>query len=222
MCWSKESSKNAYITGMISSIMLLIFGNNMYKTFGLLFFFVAQIQLLEYFMWSDQKCGEMNNIATKLLTPVLSLQAISLLFGGWYLNTSVLSKNTSFTILIIAFILQLGTIMYEFNRDYNKKLCSLAIKDKGIEWKGWSRGLENFFTQPNILLMLWGLIYPFAIFIYPFFLKKSLARNIFILAAYFSCITIMLANYYTWRSRWCYPAAYLPAFFVILMLIGVK
>ena len=38
MCWSSESSRNAYIIGSVSSLILMLFGDKVDKNIGLFFF----------------------------------------------------------------------------------------------------------------------------------------------------------------------------------------
>ena len=73
MCWSLESSRNAYIIGTIASLILLYYGDNVDKNIGSFFLAVAQIQLIEYFIWKDQSCGSMNHYASRMIVPVLVL-----------------------------------------------------------------------------------------------------------------------------------------------------
>ena len=83
MCYSAESSIKNYALGMLLSLGLYTLGNNYDKHFAFFIFVVIQMQLAEYFMWKDQKCGIMNTTATIIASIILVLQAFSVLFGGY-------------------------------------------------------------------------------------------------------------------------------------------
>ena len=85
MCWSSESSRNAYIIGSVSSLILMLFGDKVDKNIGLFFLVVAQMQLIEYFIWKDQECGEINNIASKMILPELTLRSNGYDTGSIYI-----------------------------------------------------------------------------------------------------------------------------------------
>ncbi len=100
MCWSSESSRNAYIVGSISSILLMLLGNNIYKNIGFFFLIVVQMQLIEYFIWIDQSCGNINNFASKMIVPELSMQALAMVLGALIFKTTNLS-NSSLIALVL-------------------------------------------------------------------------------------------------------------------------
>ena len=117
MCYSAESSINNYALGMLLSLGLYTLGNNYNKHFAFFIFVVIHIQLAEYFMWKDQKCGIMNKIATISANIILVLQAFSVLFGGYLFNTLNLSNSLILNISILYLLVGLLVVIYRFYND---------------------------------------------------------------------------------------------------------
>ena len=83
------------------------------------------MQLAEYFMWKDQKCGIMNTTATIIANIILLLQAFSVLFGGYLFNTLNLSNSLILNISVPYLLIGLLIIFYRY---YNEKgkICTKA------------------------------------------------------------------------------------------------
>ena len=111
MCYSAESSINNYGLGMLLSLGLYTLGNNYDKHFAFFIFVVIQMQLVEYFMWKDQKCGIMNKIATISANIILLLQPVSVLLGGYLFNTMNVSNSLLMGISIPYLLIGLLSIL---------------------------------------------------------------------------------------------------------------
>ena len=214
MCWSLESSRNSYIIGTIASITLLYYGDSVDKNMGLFFLAVAQIQLIEYFIWSDQSCGTINNYASKMIIPVLTLQIIAIIYGEYYFSSTILTGNTISLLFSIIFALSIVFNIYNCYFTYNQKLCSKQISNKGIIWdKG------NIINGKSIISSLSSLLYFGSFLILPLFWKSNLKKYTFV---FYGCSSYLLIRYFnqiTWKSRWCFPTAFVPIFFVFIMFL---
>jgi len=218
MCWSQEASKNFWIIGMISSSILLLFGNNIYKTIGLFFLIVVQMQLIEYFIWSDQECGNINNFASKMIVPELSLQPVILLFGGWMFKSTILNNKTIWNMFLFVFIYQIIINIIYFNT-IKEPLCSLKLENKGIKW---DIGNYDLINGSDIISLSWGIVYYSCLFGFPLLLKGKFIKYLLTFITIISYIVIRLMNKWTWSSRWCYYAVNAPIFFIFTMMLGIN
>ena len=101
MCHSKESSLNSYIIVSALSCILYILGDKYDKYIAIFYLALIQMQLPEYLMWSDQKCGSINKFATILSYITLIFVPLSLLLAGYYLKTISLEKKYVFLLFFL-------------------------------------------------------------------------------------------------------------------------
>ena len=114
MCYSQESSIISFLTGGISSIYLLYFSTNTTnKHIGLFFVSVCLIQLLEFLIWTDQKCGVINTYASKFIQPIIISQILSILLGSYLFNTTYISNEVLLLSIYLTSIYLLF-LYYEF------------------------------------------------------------------------------------------------------------
>lgn len=66
MCWSFQASFTTWIIGLITAIILFARRLPNDITLGCLILTYSSMQLWEAMMWSDQKCGDINKLGTKL------------------------------------------------------------------------------------------------------------------------------------------------------------
>ena len=199
MCYSAESSINNYALGMLLSLGLYTLGNNYDKHFAFVIFVVIQMQLAEYFMWKDQKCGAMNKIATIAANIILVLQAFSVLFGGYLFNTLNLSNSLILNISVPYLLIALLVIFYRY---YNEKgkVCSKAPNGY-LVW---------FFSNKNVfkdIISYLELPVYLILFIIPWLYLKDF--DIGIVIALIISGALLIHNLYhnkenEWQSKWCY------------------
>ena len=203
MCYSAESSITSFLIGGLLSLYLIFYGkNNTNKHIGLFFFSVSLMQLAEYLMWIDQKCGWKNEIASRSILLILILQIYSLFLGAYIYQTTIIPNNILKLILIIITPL---TLYYGFENYFekNKKWCSKPNEDKSLQW-------------PNHKLSIISTsLYYFIFLSFPFIMKelwKSLIVLLFGLITYFST---RYKNKFTSDSRWCYFSSFGPIIFIL-------
>lgn len=211
MCYSAESSLSTFLVGSTSSLYLLLFSNSpIYKHAGLFFISVAFIQLLEYLMWTDQKCGIINDTVSRLIVPVLSLQPIAIFLGGYIFNTTVLNKNTLYYILLLLTI-GLAHALYKKFSD-KRSYCSKPNIDGALAWAYME---EHDFN--SISTMLYYIIFLIA----PFMLKDKVKGMIILAAGLSTYLYSRFPQISSHNSRWCFFSSYLPILFVILNELGI-
>jgi hypothetical protein len=220
MCWSAESSKNAYIIGLLSSVILLVYGDETDKCIGLFFTLVVHIQLIEYFIWKYPERGNVNNIATKMIFPVLILQMASMVVGYYLFQPTNLSKEQTkkvLTYVAVITFLAIGSILY---LSRNIQVFSKKIQGKGILWGSTWDVLD--YKSKNLICDITTILYLSTLFITPLFWKSKTKKCSLIAINAASLLWINHHNKITWKSRWCYPSAFIPLLSVIMMLLDIK
>ena len=213
MCYNKETSLQTFSITLICSI-ILIFRNLTYdRVLAIFFIVVSLVQLLEYFIWSDQECGEINNIATRLLLVTISIQPIVLLIGCIYYNLVNLNHQIIYIYLGIYSII---ICIIAFNAfTIKKKLCSKPSEESHhLLWDI----QPILYTIPNSIY-LFIILYFVILLVFLFFKNKSLAVIYFILYC-FSFILSIVLNYSkkgTWKTYWCWIGNIVP---ILSLIIG--
>jgi|SaaInlStandDraft_6_1057023.scaffolds.fasta_scaffold189025_1 hypothetical protein len=86
MCYNKQSSLGVWFFSLACSIFLLVRNYPNDRWLAVIFLVAGLMQIAEFFMWSDQKCGRMNHIATMFAMFVLLIEPISIILGGYFLG----------------------------------------------------------------------------------------------------------------------------------------
>lgn len=86
MCWSKKVSLTTFIIALVGVIYLYKRNKPNDRWVALFAGTVAIIQLAEYFMWDDLKCGNKNKYASMFALLILALEPLMAMVGGIYLS----------------------------------------------------------------------------------------------------------------------------------------
>lgn len=209
MCYNKTSSLVSYISGTLLSLILFNYGDNTDKHIALFSIVFIQMQLAEYFMWKDQKCGTINHNASIFGHIVLLLQPISVILFGIILNTFKYPTKYLYILLIIITLPLIHKIyLYTKNK---KQLCSLEQKTGNLEWVFVDGNTENW-SNLSFLTYFIFLSVPWLL------LKDKLKGIILFLLTIFS-YAYKRFNFSQWESLWCYQAVNLPLIFLVILLI---
>ncbi len=134
MCFNKESSITFYIFGLLCSIYLIKRGlrqNNKDDILsGALLVLIAQMQIIEFFLWKNQKCNQTNRIGSFMIIFLLWLQPFLYYWICYYFNSkrmSVTIKKRNIVLLTIGSLLFLYCFLFTLKS--KDKMCSLADKD---------------------------------------------------------------------------------------------
>ena len=207
MCYSLESSRNSFLIGGSASLYLLFFSKDKTnKHLGLFLFVVCLMQLLEYFMWKDQKCGLMNDLASRSVQPLLTLQTLSIFIGAYIFNTTIISKNTLsyFIFGISIYFIYVSYIAFYGN---DLRWCTKPNSDNSLQW---ANHRELFLTQNYTTYF-----YMLTFLLIPFFVKKQWKGLIVLFIGAISYYMTKHENGGTSNSRWCYYSAFIPPLFII-------
>ena len=202
MCFNAQSSITTFFIVLCCSIFLSIRNYRYGKTLALIFFTVALMQLAEFFMWIDLKCGKMNDYATKFAFIVLCLEPIVVTFAVYNYNVSKIPVKY-LELIFYFYLLFFGCFIFRALM-YKKKLCSLPSKKlKHLIWDHH----DLMYNLPKLLRYLFWTLYFCAGLLFLSF------KNIQVGVTYLSLIviTIVLSKYFTrnsknsstWKSLWC-------------------
>jgi len=101
MCFSEKSSILTFIIGIISSILLIFYGNKKYSKenliTGLFFIFVSFMQFFDYLIWSDIDNKDGINHYSTLLAPLFNYTQPNVLY---ILCESIYKKYNIFYFLL--------------------------------------------------------------------------------------------------------------------------
>jgi hypothetical protein len=139
MCYSKELSLKSFLVGLITSILLIHFGNkdkqksNLF--IGLFFIFVSLMQLVEYSLWNDINCNTGENTFVSKLAPVLNHMQpiIFILLASYLLSSKNIIRNN------VVLLLNIIYIVYCIYKYYNYILtkesnCTGTNSDNHLDW----------------------------------------------------------------------------------------
>lgn len=202
MCYNSSSSIVNYGYVMLLSIILYIYGDNYDKHISLFSAAIIQIQLIEYFMWTDQKCGIVNKLATIIGRILLFLQPLVILLGAYLFNTMNISNNI---MLIISGVYIIAWLLMNINYIKNKRYqeCSLS-KDGHLQWS-FMYGKTNIIDE--IFVTISNRIIYFVIMLFSWLLFYNTSLGIFfslLMTALFLIHYIQFPKYFQWSTLWCF------------------
>lgn len=204
MCFNKDISLISYIIGTLSSIFLYLRG---YKIEGILYGFIVQMQLIEYLLWLNNSCNNINKIITKIGILLNHLQPIVLYLLIVYFNNKIKNYYIHHIIIIIYIIL---TIIYLI---YNNKLlenCTIGIPNKQeLKWSihyGNQKKYYYIFLFTLISLTIIGF-------------KKYNYLNAYLILLIYLISYIKYNKTKSVGTIWCLFAAYMPVLLNIIYFI---
>jgi hypothetical protein len=215
MCYTKEASIGAFLTGIISSIALITLGNERYKKenllFGLLFIWVSFMQLIDYLIYIDPKCKVGSNRLAGLAGPLIVAFQPTIVFILYLIiiqpgQDSFYSKYKNLFIGLNAIYV---LIVLGFYTDYVKNSSQCSIETKGRP--SWSWSLTKF----NFVFEYW--LYIGMLMINVLLLIQS--APITIIGIIFLFLLFFVARYsykYHLGEFWCFFANSVPLFILIV------
>ena len=199
MCYNKEISLAVYLTTSMVSLILYLTGDKYDKHIALFCIVFIHMQLIEYFMWSDQTCGKMNHCATELGYYLLLLQPFSFLCLGILFQTFTIPNNY---VLICVLITMIPFFEKLFKK--SRKLCSKGKLNDHLTW-------DIDLSQSTQIIYVIFLFFPYL------FLKNKLKG---VAVFVFTLATFIIGKFKTlgkdMSSFWCFISTLAPLFFLIL------
>ena len=211
MCHDKETSLKTYVIGVILSLCLFYNGDKYDKHIAIFSFVFIQMQLVEYFMWSDQDCGKINHYASISSHILLMLQPLAVLIPTFIFNTLLISKIYLY-ILLILLTLPLIRIINMY-KNMQKKLCSKEKETGHLEWEFINGNTED--SPRYTIVYLFILVFTWLFFKNK---RKGIISTLIILISFvyskFDINNISL-SFKQWESKWCFTGIIFPFIFVM-------
>jgi hypothetical protein len=201
MCYNKDISIYTYIIGLVSSYLLLRNDKKNLKILGCFFMIVIQMQLVEFFLWSNTKCNITNRTISNIGAFINFIQPIMLYLAIHYYNKDITKENNKImNITIIIYIVAL--LLYSIN--LFPIGCSIVteLSSPYLQWGWFYKKYPYFITimfpLALVILMYFGLDKPYNLYI-------SLIIMLSFILSY-----IIYKKQRSFGSLWCWFAVFIP------------
>jgi len=209
MCYDAETSRNAFVIGIVSSIVLYYSTQKTeYKAIALFLGYVTLMQGFDYLFWTHPPPSDINRVATKAAAVVNWMQPVILFL---LLRTTQTKQTTTIKhMVLIYFMIVVCYLTVHWN-----KLSFTEVKPDSapsLRWD-WIR-----FKGSNEL----GILY-LIVFIYTSYTFLNSSTNLLFLLLILGTFVFSVSKHYinaTYGRFWCYYAAYTPL--VLLLALQAK
>lgn len=207
MCYNKDISLYTYVLGLVASFLLLQKKDKDLKIIGCFFLVVIHMQLIEYFLWINNKCN-INNISLSYLASIVNfIQPIVLYLAIVYYNKELYLKNKKIvdTILIIYII---STIIHFINLIPISCTNVTKLSSPYLQW--------SWLFQDNSIIM--ALCFPISLMLLIYYGLTS-PYNLYLSLI---CILSFVVSYIIYNKKrafgtlWCWFAVFIPIGLLIL------
>lgn len=156
MCFSPLASLSTFIIGIIGAILCLSLGTSTDKLVGFFFGFVSLMQCIEYVLWNNQECNDINKLFSLLGMILNHLQPIILCILIILLNNNLsYAKKQIIVILTIIYFIIIASYSIQFRND---NMCTLKNEYNHLSWD-WNRMKYKEIVYLFYLFMLIFLFY---------------------------------------------------------------
>ena len=216
MCYTKEYSLAAFGFGILTSIMLIYYGNEKYaqtnKALGYSFMFISCMQLIEWLIWNDVGCvgvgkfGFGLNKLGSLLGPIFNHTQPLIILGfalGYIGKPDTISYNT-IDFFVIPYSAYLGYKFAQYISESN--MCTSTNSSNHLDW-AW----KHFFNYGAYHIMI-----LFIVFIY----RHDINIVIFGIVSYI----LLLVSIYNFDANigefWCLMVTGIPLVNLFCQKVG--
>lgn len=207
MCYNKEISLYTYIIGLVSSYLLLRNNKPSLKIIGCFFIIIIHMQLIDFFLWSNNKCNNLNKKISNVGAFLNFIQPIILYLAIIYYNKDITNENKKkLNIIISIYIIVL--IVYCIN--LFPLNCSV-VTDKSYPYLQWSWYKKSL---PNIV----GAIFPIILMLLMYYgIDKPYNLYLFLL-----CIISFIVSFIIYDKNnvtgnmWCWFAVFIPIAILVI------
>jgi hypothetical protein len=210
MCYTKQASISAFAVGVISSLLLIFFGDPLYRNqniaIGLSFIFTSFMQLVDYMIYIDPNCKNgWNEVAGKIgpILNVLQPLVIYIFILLFVENSSIKLLASSWNILYVIYVLNVYSQYFQ-----KGNFCSFQLKGRP-RWTWY-----NFFgTRWEIFYLLILYLNLLTLWKFKYFKVYTILITLFFLISYF--------NYKNHIGEfWCWFVNSVPLIILILQKLN--
>jgi hypothetical protein len=195
MCYSPEISLITFIIGILGSLFLYL---DNFKSEAFFYGWVVLMQLVEYFIWKNQPCNDMNKKITNIGMFINNMEPIVLWISILLFSNKILPLQVN----IYMVLLLLFTIIYTKKYLENPIECTSTTPDSKpyLQWN-WNRG--NFSTH------------YYAIFLIGMILLSGYGLNNGLFQSIMYGVSFIISYYLFGKKKsigniWCFLAAFMP------------
>ncbi len=207
MCFSPLASITSFIIGILGALLCLTLGTDTDKIVAYIYGFASLLQGIEYLLWNNQTCNNINKSISLFGMILNHLQPIVLCILILVLNKSLSDINKKI-ILFLIFIYVIITSLYSYQILSNNE-CTIKNEYNHLEWKWHEMDYR-------------GIIYNYFVFVIVlmFFLGIPDAKYGKILG--FIALVTYLISFFVYKqervigSLWCLFSAFVPFIWFIL------
>ena len=216
MCISAEASRNMFLGGLVSSVLIMKFGLKKLEKYNLFlvitFLYVILMQIIDYLIWTDLDCKNGRNKLAGIAGSFLnySQPLIVLLIGYLVLskriNKKIVVLNVVYSILFLIFL-------YKF---YTKgKYCSKVDPETGnIIW--------NWTKDKFMIIMIIAYIVTLFTNLLSFSDNKYMILVNGFIIGYLLLVVFNIKNYNSIGNLWCFITPTIILLFLIFQHLYPK
>ena len=156
MCYTKELSITSFLFGIITSLLLINYGDEKYKyenkAIGMFFIYISFAQLIEYFIWSDLQCKDGSNKFASQIGPLLiNLQPVVFyaIVSSYVPSADIIPKNVMILLNVIYTIYVIANYSSYIAKPVNS--CTFTNSQNHLDWK-WKYDFNYIYYQLLLLL----------------------------------------------------------------------
>ena len=206
MCYNKDISIYTYIIGLIASYFLLRNDKKDLQILGCFFIVIIQMQLVEYFLWTNNTCNSKNITITNIGAFLNLIQPFILYLAILYYNKDITNQNKKILNIAI-FLYLLSLLLYSLNLFPIGCSRVTSISSPYLQWGWMYKKYPNFITImfpiSLILLMYFGLDKPYNLFV-----------SIFLMLSFIISF-IIYKKQRAFAAIWCWFAVFIPIFILL-------
>jgi len=208
MCYNPTISILTFSIISLASLYLFFRNYPNDRWFACLFMSAGIMQLLEFFIWIDTKCGRLNHIASLLTYILLMLQPIIVLIAAYFFGNITFNKKYLLPV-IFGYVVIFGIII----AIAIKKSCGIKLCTQPAKYLDWP--LQKLYSGKFLFYLSWAL-YFLAILIL-FFAKPIIpAIVIFVLLIGSLIFSIAFVKEASWKSFWCWIVNFIPIIYIAI------
>ena len=204
MCYSKNISLSAYISGTILCALVYQIPNPFYKVIGLFFLFVTQMQLIDFFLWDNQQCNSEHRLTSKAGMWLNFMQPIVMCLLVLYYSKRLSSNTRKFIYVCMAIYM---VMFLKYAAQYKPSLqCIHPTKEiNHLVWNWTQLPYKETFITIYLLFIFLAVLLGFPA-------QTSLFISVVLLSFFF---TYLLTPNIGVGSAWCIHIILVPAFYLL-------
>ena len=192
MCYSAESSASTFIFVCLVSIYLYRKGDNIHKAVAIILFFISLMQVVEYFIWLNIECTNINKTISYCIPILLFLQPIITAGAVLYFRVGFLPPIVYKSILGI-WIFSLPFFI-DWMRDGFGKCTTVGPKGR-LVWPYANSSIPFHQTIQSLYNSVLGVSIAT--------LNTEWFGGFYVITAYFAYIFTKQTYGHSWGSVWC-------------------